>query len=106
MAVRVVMNQDGINALLSDPGVIAKLGEVTEEGAQIARDIAPVRSSAYRDDIEPWVGVVDGKAMGRILAKDFKSWWIEMGTAPSRTRPVGTPAYRVLGRTVDRLRGG
>lgn len=59
-----------------------------------AQDIAPVKSGKYRDSIKTGRGVYRGRAVGRLIASDFKSGWIEFGTSK-------WPAHAVLRRACD-----
>lgn len=56
------------------------LKEKVEEAAQIAREIAPVKTGAYRDGILTDQVLTDGKWITRLVGSDFKSGWIEFGT--------------------------
>lgn len=64
-----------------------------EDGAQRARDIAPVDEGDYRDSIEGVAGMHEGRFIGRVNAKDFKSHWIEFGTSAMQ-------AFAVLRRAI------
>ena len=54
--------------------------EKVEEAAEIAKEIAPVRTGAYRDGIRTDQVLIDGKWISRLIGSDFKSGWIEFGT--------------------------
>jgi hypothetical protein len=72
-----------------------------------AKSIAPVGDYTgggdYRDSIDSIVYMAHDGLRGRLVATDFKAWWIEVGTA-------WTPARHVLARAATmagyRLRAG
>jgi len=99
MAVKFRPNPAGIKQVAALPGLVKEFGDIAARGAERAKEIAPVDSGAYAEGIEGESGIEDGRAIGRINANDFKSLWIEHGTGA----PGPTPAYRVLGRTIDGL---
>lgn len=105
------LNTRGIGYYLkNDPELRAALAATVAQGVAYARSIAPVghageggayRKSGrapgeYREGIVGQVVVGKSRMVGRILATDFKSWWIEYGSAHM-------PKYRVLGRTMDHM---
>jgi len=57
------------------------LKERLEVAENIAQSTAPVDSGAYRDGISGVVLEVGSRWVGRLNAFDFKSHWIEFGTA-------------------------
>lgn len=99
--------------LRTNPELRAALADVVAKGVAYARSIAPVGHAGeggayqattgrhpgdYRDGIVGEVRVSKSRMVGHVLATDFKSWWIEYGSAHM-------PKYRVLGRTMDHLSG-
>lgn len=98
---RFVANQQAIDRLDRLPGVLAILGHHAADVADEARRIAPVATGAYRDSIEPDVGIDERGPVGRVNAHDFKSHWIEFGTL-SRT-PLAVLRRALDSRTRSRL---
>ena len=73
--------------------------------AAVAEDEAPERSGNLKDSIEAVADRVDGQALGRVNAHDFKAHWIEFGTA----QPGGAaqPFLRPAGEAVTgKVTGG
>lgn len=112
MAVKFTLNPAGVGEFLkTDLALREKLAAHVRSGVEYAQSIAPVgdpgdavyakggrKPGAYRDGIEAEVVVGRTRLTGRIVAKDQKSWWIEYGAAHM-------PKRRVLGRTMDHLKG-
>lgn len=75
--------------LLAERRMAEALEDVARAMAAEARRLAPVRQhpmgGRYRDGIKTAAGLEDGKALARVNAEHFTSWWIEAGT--SRMRP-------------------
>lgn len=76
--------------ILQDEEKIGRILRIAADaGSQAAKSIAPVRTGAYRDGIEAQVGYNEkGKLVGRVVAKDFKSHWVEKGTIKQHGRFV------------------
>lgn len=76
-------------------GVILK--ERADAAVAAAKAIAPVESGDYRDGITADIGLdeVRGTLIGRINANDFKSNWVEFGTA------TGFPAHATLRKAAE-----
>ena len=70
--------------------VVLKAG--ADQGARRAQEMAPVESGRYRDGIKSDIALVDGIWVARVVGTDFKSHWIEFGTAK------GFPAHATLRR--------
>lgn len=64
-----------------DPWMGVMLRERLELAESLAKAAAPVDTGAYRDGIHGEVAPIAGKWAGRLNANDFKSVWIEFGTA-------------------------
>lgn len=86
---RVLENSAELKALLR------RLGE---RGVQHGASIAPVQSGDYRDGFVYTIGHDQhGRPALCVANTDFKTWWIEKGTA-------GAPARHVLDQVLDDLR--
>lgn len=71
------------------------MGVFAEEGADRAKEAAPVLSGDYKESIKGEGGFnEEGKAVGRVWSDDFKAGWIEFGT-------LYLPARAVLRRAVE-----
>jgi hypothetical protein len=68
---------------------------IAEEAAPIAESLAPERTGNLADSIEAQAGVVDGKATGRVVAKDFKAGWWEFGHE-GKDQPFLRPAMETV----------
>lgn len=77
MSNSVTINQLGIRALQHLPQVKAGLARAAETIKDVAYATAPFETGHYRDSLE--VEVFD-EGRVRVIAKDFKSNWIEFGT--------------------------
>lgn len=109
MAARVQLDQAAIRRALGTPEMRRLLDHVVDEGVRYAKSIAPDAPPIGRGYVEGLVGDVGidearGQLVGRVAATDFKSNWIEKGTAPAPGHGA-TPARHVLSRTLDHLRG-
>lgn len=88
--------------VLSSPAWAVKLLEVTEAAAQAAVDAFeaagphPYETGEYVSSIRGYVGFEDGQFVGRVIADDFKAWWLEVGTSD-------TPAFAPLQRGADSI---
>jgi hypothetical protein len=88
--------------ILSSPAWAAKLVEITNAAAQAAVDAFegagphPYETGEYVGSIRGYVGFEDGKFVGRVIADDFKAWWIEVGTSD-------TPTFAPLQRGADSI---
>lgn len=92
---------------LASEDALEFVGALADEGAAIAKDLAPEREGFIKDDIEGEAGIVDGVATGRINSKDFKSHWHEFGTRHHGPTPFLRPAAeQVTGAPVRDPRGG
>jgi hypothetical protein len=49
----------------------------------------PYETGDYVSSIRPYVGSEGGQYIGRVIADDFKAWWLEVGTSD-------TPAFAAL----------
>lgn len=92
MATKFVPNPAAPELLKRTPQMAAKLKHSADEAAEAARGLAPVRTGDYRDSIEGQSLPSEGKA--RVVAKDFKSIWLEFGT-------IHTPTFATLRRGVE-----
>lgn len=82
------------------PKVVSAIKSKAEAAKTIAQAIAPVNTGDYKRGIEMDVAVNDrGYTMGRVIASDWKSLWIEFGTSK------GFPAHAVLRRAVRAVGG-
>ena len=90
-----VPDKDGLEELAEE----ADFSDVAKEVAAEAKAIGPEDESDYIDSIEPVS--VDGEEY--VVAKDWKAWWIEYGTAGSGTHKA-TPVFATL-RTAAKNRG-
>lgn len=81
---------------LSSDDALELVGGLADQGADIAKSIAPERQGFIKDKIEATAGVVDGVATGRINSHDFKSWWHEAGTRHHGPTPFLRPAAEAV----------
>lgn len=81
----------------TSPEVRDRLADIADAGADYARSIAPVDEGDYEAGIDGDVVFVNGAWRGRIIARDWKSRFIEYGT-------VDTPKFGVLRRTREHLK--
>lgn len=66
--------------LEGNPLMVEAMKSRAEQGAEAAKNLAPVETGDYRDSIQADAGIEDGAAKGRVVATDFKAGWIEFGT--------------------------
>lgn len=90
-------------AILRDDWVKEELRQRTEEMASKAKTIT--KSKSIRKGIEAVVEFENGRWVGRVIAKDFKSGWFEFGTVKMRARPFLAPAAMALGYHLEASRG-
>lgn len=82
-------------SITSSIGWATYLIEVTNAAAQAAVDAFegqgphPYETGQYVGSIRPYVGLENGAYIGRVIADDFKAWWLEVGTSD-------TPAFAPL----------
>jgi hypothetical protein len=92
-----IPNPGFIKILENTPFLDGSLQALAAEGANAARENAPVLTGAYRDSIVGETGYnEDGIYIGRINAYDYKAWWIEAGTED-------TPAFGTLQQGLDAI---
>lgn len=78
-----------------------KMQPVLEEAKRTAPDAPPV-GKGYVEGLFLWYGNVNGRAVARVVASDFKSLWVEYGAkAGGKTAVL---KYRTLGRALARVR--
>ena len=82
-----IPNPAGILMLAKSPLVMAALSSAADQIAESAKDHAPEDTGDYIDGIEVWEGEIPGTLA--VVATDFKSYWIEVGTEH-------TPAFAPL----------
>lgn len=91
------MNLTFREQLRSSPMYRRAMLEAGHRVADMAREAAPVHEGDYRDSIE-----VEPTARGvRVTAQDWKSGWLEYGTAGSEDH-TATPAFAPLRKGVER----
>lgn len=56
----------------------------------------PYETGDYVSSIRGYVGLEDGHYIGRVIADDFKAWWLEVGTSD-------TPTFASLQRGADAI---
>lgn len=79
------------------PGLIPELEDRVKAAEVIAIATAPVESGDYKEGISSDVGYDErGKVIGRLLATDWKSVWVEFGT-------IKTPAHATLRKAMDAI---
>jgi hypothetical protein len=93
---RFVLNPAAEKQIASSAEMAGAIGHYTEQGADGARDVAPVLTGAYRDSIETEMGTEGGMVVGVFRATVDYAGWIEFGTAD-------TPAFAPLRRGIDRI---
>ena len=83
--------------LLAGDEMVEVLRVKARRGAILAKAIAPVETGDYQRGIIADAGLDErGEAKGRIIAKDWKSGFIEFGT-------IKTPARAILRRAAETL---
>ncbi len=91
----------------------AHLAQLGREGIAHAKSIAPDAPVLQQGYIDSFVATIGHERSGIpvlcIANTDWKTIWIERGTAPHATQPSGggvvsTPAFHVLDKTLDSLR--
>lgn len=94
MGARFVPNAAGIAqvAMLT----LSVITDLTEEGAEIARNTAPILEGWYYDSIETQVVVENGVPHGLFYSTDFKAGFLEFGTSD-------TPTFGTLGSAAEAL---
>lgn len=98
--VRVEVNPNLERELLATNEAVELALEAAEEVADVARDGVAERTRNLKKSINAVAGRVDGQALGRVNADDFKAAWVEFGTAQpgGRAQPYLRPAAEeVLG---------
>lgn len=113
MAAKFTLNPAGVGEFLkTDPALREKLAAHVRSGVEYAQSIAPVGDATeggaytrsgrkpgdYRAGLRGEVVEGRNRLTGRVVSTDFKSHWIEYGSARM-------PKRRVLGRTMDHLKG-
>lgn len=93
--------------LESWPGLIPHLEDRVQAAESVAFAIAPVETGKYKEGITSDVGYDErGKVLGRLLAKDWKSAWVEFGTEKAQAHAVLRRAMEAIGlRVVLKRRG-
>ena len=87
-------NPDMLTELMNQQSMVDAFDRTAQAVAEEARNLAPVLTSAYYDSIEGVVGFEEGKLVARVIASDYKAWWIEAGTED-------TPAFAPLARGAE-----
>jgi hypothetical protein len=92
---RFVPNLAGIAAIARSQQVMDDLMELADEAAVYAKGVAPVDDGDDRDGIETEGTVDGGEAVALIVARDWKSGFIEFGaSSPTYTTPAHAPLRR------------
>lgn len=81
------------------PKVHEAIAAKADEAKIVAKSIAPVETGAYLAGIDVDERIENGSPTTRVVAKDWKSNWIEFGTAR------GFPAHAVLRRACEAVGG-
>lgn len=100
MGSRIVIDNSAIQKIADDAQIKDQMLLVTMAARDIAKAIAPEDTGDYKNSIE--VATVKGKV--RLKATDFKSHWIEWGTANGY--PAHAPLRRAFISLGFRIRGG
>lgn len=103
-----------VNAVLTHSKPLRReLKAIAERGVEYAKSIAPDAPPLREGYVEGLKAVVrtEHAVRGYVVSTDWKTWWIEKGTAPHATGKGGqggavisSPAHHVLSRTLDHLR--
>jgi len=94
----VILRPDFERAILRSTDVEGFLQELADEAAEYAKDSAAYRSGHLEGGIEAQVVLSDdsGGLVGRVVSKDFKSLWLELGTRRTRAQPYLLPALEAV----------
>lgn len=102
MSTKITINQAGIRELRLLPQVQTGLVEAAAAIAAAAYQAAPFKTGHYRDSIK--VVAYPGDGVVKVVATDFKSNWIEFGTATGF--PTWAPLRAGVASAGFRLVGG
>lgn len=83
---RFSVDRKGIAILKREPQMHAFIGRVSAQVGATAHAMSPHRSGHYDASIDTFSMAVRSVATGRVVARDFKAWWIEYGAGPSPVR--------------------
>ena len=101
MASRFVLDSTFVDRLERSDILKDALLEQAQEGERAAKALARENAygeGAYHDGIEAVAGTDEsGKVQARLVAKDFKSHWIEFGTEKMSPRPCLIPGAETIG---------
>lgn len=101
--IRYSPNIAGVNRIMNGPEMVALLRKRAEAGMAFAESIAPRRTGAYsasfQVDTSTHAGPNHDRAEARLVNTSDHAVYVEHGGQ-------GTPAYKVLARTVDVIERG
>jgi hypothetical protein len=92
MAIEFVIDPAGCIEVMNNPEMITFLENIGSVAVSAAQVLAPVATGHYRAGINLTMSNEGGLPMATVNADDFKSNWIEYGTAQ------GFPAYACVRR--------
>lgn len=75
---------------------LALADQYAQAAAPLAAAGAPRDRGDLAESVEAVSGFVDGKATGRVIAKDFKAGWKEWGTRREPAQPFLRPAMEAV----------